>query len=96
MSGGSYDYLCFKDSNNIFNCDEQIERMANRLAGLGYADDAAKETTAMLLEICQARIRIETHISRLRGLWQDIEWWDSCDCGEDQVKSALAKYRGEK
>jgi hypothetical protein len=27
----------------------------------------------------------------LRGVWHDVEWWDSMDYGPDQVKEGLRK-----
>ena len=95
MSGGSYDYLCCKDADEIGSMAEQMQRMADRLAKLGYADDAAKETMETLLEIRQARNRIQTRLDRLRDVWRSVEWWDSCDTSEEGLKDALSKYRGE-
>jgi hypothetical protein len=93
MSGGSYDYLCDKSADEIGNMENQLQRMADRLARLGYAEDAAKETMETLLEIRQAKNRIQTRINRLRDVWYAVEWWDSCDTTEDAVRTALAKYR---
>ena len=72
-----------------------MQRMADRLAKLGYADDAAKETMETLLEIRQAKNRIQTRLDRLRDVWRSVEWWDSCDTSEEGLKDALSKYRGE-
>jgi hypothetical protein len=30
----------------------------------------------------------------LADVWKAVEWWDSCDSGEDAVEEALKKYRG--
>jgi hypothetical protein len=96
MSGGSYDYLCHKDIEDLFNMDRQLQEMSDRLAGLGYADDAARETQEFILNLRQFRNRIEAAAKRLNGVWYAVEWWDSGDYGEEQVKEALAEYRGEK
>lgn len=92
MSGGSYDYLCFADEA-IFGREASLQEMADRLAKLGYAEDAAKETMEVLLEIRQAKVRIGARQDRLRQIWQAVEWWDSGDWGEDGVKKALEAYR---
>lgn len=95
MSGGSYDYLCFKDAEDLLSghVEGNIELMSNRLAGLGYATDAAAETEELLLIIRQTRNRLSARAKRLHDVWYAVEWWDSCDSGEDSVKKALEKYR---
>lgn len=96
MSGGSYDYLCFKDSDVLMNMQPKIQEMVDRLAGLGYAKDAAKETEDLLLTIRQYEVRIDVMKERLYEVWRSVEWWDSCDSGEDEVKKALKDYRNGK
>lgn len=86
--------MCHKDADEIGSMQTQLQEMADRLAKLGYADDAAKETMETLQEIRQARNRIQTRIDRLSDIWRAVEWWDSCDTTEEGVKKALAKYRG--
>lgn len=91
--GGSYDYLFAKDARDMINEEDNLERMAERLMGLGYANDAAHETLALLLTIRQYRIYTQSIIQRLSTIWQNVEWWDSGDGGEEGVKLALALYR---
>ncbi|MBE3038661.1 MAG: hypothetical protein IMZ62_07605 [Chloroflexi bacterium] len=69
--------------------------MADDLARLGYADDAAQETQELILELRQARNRIVTSRGRLYKLWKAKEWWESCDYSEDTFKECLAEYRGD-
>lgn len=95
MSGGSYNYLCDAlDLSDIENKQHDLLEMSNRLAGLGYAKDAAAETYRVLVELRQFEVRIGVHLERLRDVWKAVEWWDSCDWSEDQVRAALEKYRG--
>lgn len=96
MSGGSYSYLYCKSFDQLVDDDCELEEMANRLAGLGYAEDAARETKDMLLLIRRTKKEFEDKMLRLADVWQAIEWWDSGDWGEDQAKEALAKYRAER
>lgn len=96
MSGGSYNYLCYKDIEDLFPWGGNLEQMADRLAGLGYAEDAAKETVALILRMRQFQVWGDSMIDRLGPVWKAVEWWDSCDSSEDRVKEALAEYRGEK
>lgn len=97
MSGGSYNYLFVKDGQELLggDRDEELRQMADRLAGLGYAQDAAAETEELICMINQARIRIDVRINRLRDVWHAVEWWDSGDGGEDRLGKTLAVYRGE-
>ena len=95
MSGGSYDYLFSKDVGDLFDNAHTLERMARRLAEFGFAEDAAAETEETVLILRQVRIRLQTRINRLRGVWQAVEWCDSNDWSESSVKEALTKYRGE-
>lgn len=96
MSGGSYDYLChIFDVRDVDSKTYALREMADRLAGLGYAEDAARETEETLLLYRQFEVRMMTRIERLRGVWKAVEWWDSADSGEEGVHAALAKYRGD-
>lgn len=96
MSGGSYNYLYAKEPDALFEMEEELQQMADRLAGLGYAADAAAETTELLLMIRQAHVRIVARQERLAGVWRAVEWWDSRDTSEAPVKEELARYRGDK
>jgi hypothetical protein len=93
MSGGSYDYLCCKNIGDLLYEEEKIQNMADRLAKLGYASDAVKETLKILLTLRQFKNQIDTMKDRLSVVWKAVEWWDSGDSGEDEVKKALEEYR---
>lgn len=95
MSGGSYEYLCFADADEVRGKEEQVRRMADRLSALGYADDAAAETMDLLLTLRQQRVYVQSVLSRLSGIWHSVEWWDSGDSGEDGLEFCLRRYRHE-
>ena len=96
MSGGSYNYLYSAlDLEDLQVHRADLQAMADRLAGLGYAQDAARETEELLLLFRQWETRAAVRITRLRDLWHAVEWWDSNDRSEDTVKAALAAYRGD-
>lgn len=59
MSGGSYNYLCYKDFPDICEQPSELENMRDRLVELGY-EDAAKETEECLLIIRQTDVRLTT------------------------------------
>lgn len=97
MSGGSFNYLCHTwDLADINEKRGDLEAMASELAGLGYAQDAARETEELLVMLRQWEVRATVRIERLREVWKAVEWWRSCDYSEDQVREALAEYRGER
>lgn len=94
MSGGSYNYLgTVSDLADLLSHESDLRDMADRLAGLGYAEDAAQETEELLTMLRQWKVRAEVRIRRLSDVWHAVEWWDSCDYSEDQVHKALASYR---
>jgi hypothetical protein len=96
MSGGNYNYLCWaQDLEEINGKRHALRTMADRLAGLGYASDAAAETEELLVLLQQWETRAQVRMQRLTDVWKAVEWWDSNDGGEDGVREALAEYRGE-
>ncbi|WP_306317219.1 MULTISPECIES: hypothetical protein [unclassified Streptomyces] len=96
MSGGSFNYLCYvQDLEDLRSQRHDLEDMASRLAGLGYAQDAARETEELLLLLRQWEVRATARVARLTDVWKAVEWWDSSDSGEDGVHEALAKYRND-
>lgn len=95
MSGGSFNYLCYAEPEDLLRRLGDLREMADALAAMGYARDAAAETEELICYINQAIIRIETRRKRLQDVWRDMEWWKSGDYSEAQFKEALAKYRGE-
>lgn len=88
MSGGSYDYLFTR----VQPLDEQrgmLENMAMRLEGLPYATEAAAQTRRVLRLLDAMNAAADS----LPAVWRAVEWWDSCDSGEDAVISACEAYR---
>lgn len=97
MSGGSYNYLCWHHDGLAAQHDD-VANMAYRLEGLGYAAEPAADTRRVLELLDQANKTVqeaEKVAARLTDVWHAIEWWDSCDWGEDQAREAIAAYQGE-
>lgn len=92
MSGGSYNYLCYKDADEIPAYKSELNKMRDRLTQLGHLD-AAKETESILLMLDAFEVRLQARIDRLRGVWQAVEWDGSMDGDEDDIKEAVEKYR---
>jgi hypothetical protein len=98
VSGGSYNYLgliCHDDLGELLSKRAELREMADRLAGLGWAEDAARETEELLVMLRQWQVRADVRVRRLANLWHAVEWWDSADYSEDRVREALAAYRGD-
>ena len=92
MSGGSYNYLCYKDSHEIHNNIGDLNDMRDRLIDLGYLD-AAKETESIILMLNAFEVRLQARIDKLNKVWQAVEWYDSNDFGEDEIKKEIERYR---
>jgi len=96
MSGGSFDYLCFKEADAWvgMQCSREAQSMIDALIAAG-AEDAAKETQTILAIADGARVRLEALIEHIGPVWKAMEWWKSGDSGEDSFEAALAKWRAE-
>lgn len=101
MSGGSYNYLCYKEGEDMFSyqCRSDLEDMANDLAALPYAADVANDTKALLLEINTALDKISALKERLDPIFRAQEWLVSSDGSEenllDEIKAYMDKRQNE-
>lgn len=89
MSGGSYNYL-HTHAGGLEAQRGDTEEMRDRLDGLASrgapgAAEAASRTRAILRHFDHA----EALAQELSEVWRAVEWWDSCDGGEDDVREAL-------
>jgi len=98
MSGGSYDYICWKDAEELMGKIDVIEQMADDLDALGYASDAAEETYLIARDLRRIWMRLNAILKGRQGLqnvWHAKEWWRGGDSLEDRLKEALLEYRGD-
>lgn len=86
MSGGSYDYLYWRVPE-LGGHRHQLEAMAERLEALPYATGVAAATRRILEAISD---------EKLADVWRAVEWWDSGDYGEDQVRQVIDEYQTPK
>ena len=94
MSGGSFNYLCHTwGFHDLVSKQGDLEAMAQALAGLGYAKDAARETVELLLLLRQWEVQASVRVERLREVWKAMEWWQSSDYSEDDFRETLAAYQ---
>lgn len=97
MSGGYYEYLCFKGPEELMNSFniKNMEKMCDMLLKLGY-DDIARDMQR-LIEYCHtAYNRIDVLKEQLNDVMYAIEWYDSGDYGIDNLKKHLEDYRNGK
>jgi len=76
VSGGSYEYLYCKEAADFLGDQycamDNLNAMADRLAGLGHAD-AARESRWLYLEVRRCQTRIESVIERLSDVWHAVD-----------------------
>lgn len=91
MSGGSYNYLCFMEPDQISQHYADLAAMRDALAD-DYPD-AAKETETVRLIWNQFEVLMRARLDRLSPVWKAVEWTHSGDTGPDAIKDAIAEYR---
>lgn len=81
MSGGSFDYVCFKlDSNGteVISTLPTLADMERRLRAYGK-HEAADELLRNMLKIESMKHRLNVIGKHLYNLAHDLEWWQSGD-----------------
>lgn len=94
MSGGSFDYLCYKDVPELMEPSgiSELESMIQHLQEYGY-EDIARDTQRLIEYIQSASIRIEVLSENLNGVFHAVEWHESGDICRDTMIAELEKYR---
>lgn len=98
MSGGSFSYLCYKEPQDLFDCEymESLERMEAYLITHGY-EDIARDTRRLIEYVKSAENRISVLQEQLADVFHAVEWYVSADYGRDTLEKHLEAYRkGEK
>lgn len=94
MSGGAFDYLCYKELEHFVSWQidsEIVESMARELDLL--CPEIAKELRDLKEEAESFRDTWEVRWKKLVPVLKAVEWWCSNDWGKSQVDEAIAKYR---
>lgn len=98
MSGGSFNYAsAASDLEDLVDKQTDVHRLADELVRLAAskmpeASGAADEALTLLADLRAFEIRTKVHLRRLRPVFHAIEWWRSCDWGEEDVRKAVASY----
>lgn len=93
MSGGSLNYLCYCQTNELFNRIGDLEEAEEYLLKCGYKD-IARDVRRLIEYLLSAENRISTLFEQLSEVLHAIEWHMSADYGEDTAKKVLEQYRG--
>jgi hypothetical protein len=92
MSGGSFNYLCFADTDEISNRISDMEDMRNALAGYGV-EDFAKITQDFILEIRRQEAVRTSYLDKLERVWKAVEWKNSLDYDKKQMYEIIEEER---
>lgn len=96
MSGGCYNYLCCKSSlEDIVTEEEYLEQVIKDLIKYDYKD-ISNDVNNLLQDIKETRVRIEEQLERLNQVFKAVEWYESGDYGESNLKEILEQYRSSK
>lgn len=92
MSGGAFDYLCYRETDELFNHIADLESMKQSLICYGY-EDIAKDTQRLIEYIKSAKVTVETLKDMLEPVFHAVEWYESGDYSKDRMVEELEKYR---
>lgn len=97
MSGGSYNYLCFKDGEQLFEQGtlNDLKNIENRLNELGYTKIAGK-VSDMNQIITESLEQVTTMKEELNDILKAVEWHDSLDYGIEEIEEAINRYENPK
>jgi hypothetical protein len=92
MSGGSLNYLCFSEPNDLINKIDDMEEVEAELFNRGYKD-IAKDVRRLIEYVLSAHNRISVLQENLNDVFHAVEWYRSADIGEDSLLKAFEEYR---
>lgn len=95
MSGGSFNYLCFKSVNELLVYSEDLKDMTDSLKEYGYSDIAedVKKFILKINEINKIIAETEKHRETLEDVFHTVEWHESGDYSKETMIEVLEKYR---
>ena len=95
MSGGSYDYLYCKNTEELFSKAVDIDDMAEALEKLNYLD-VARDMRRLSEYIKSAYNRVDVLATQLKPIMKAVEWYESCDISAEDLGEKVEEYRGGK
>lgn len=94
MSGGSYNYLCNRQPDELLDRRDDLENARDSLIALG-AGDVAQVLTDIIALARQYRDAVEAKMDCIYTVLHELEWWHSNDHSEEDFRTALADYRAK-
>lgn len=95
MSGGSLNYLCYKEPEELFHYLRELEEVEQELLTRG-AQDIARDVRRLIEYIKSAENRISILSEQLNPIFRAVEWRQSADIGEDSLLKVIEEYRTDK
>ena len=92
MSGGSLNYLCYKEPEELFHYLRELEEVEQELLTRG-AQDVARDVRRLIEYIKSAEIRISILSEQLNPIFRAVEWRPSADIGDDSLLKVIEEYR---
>jgi hypothetical protein len=92
MSGGSFDYLCYKDPEDLFYHLDTIKEMEDKLRELGCTK-GADATKAFHDDIKDTYARFLKTREALSTIWHAVEWGEDNDYNPEQVQEILNRFQ---
>ncbi|WP_280422809.1 hypothetical protein [Nocardia carnea] len=94
MSGGRYNHLYRQEPDELLGLGrvEDLTAIRDRLIELG-ASDIATEVDEILSAITAFQEKAGRQMTKLGDVLQAVEWLDSNDWDEDQVKEVIGRFR---
>lgn len=92
MSGGSFNYLYCRNTDELMNNTSDLEEMRDYLISYGY-EDIAKDAQRLIEYIKSAECVIGTLKNMLEPVFHAAEWYESGDYGKEKMIEVLEKYR---
>lgn len=93
MSGGSLNYLCFKEPHELFEHIDDLKSVEEFLLARGDTD-IAKDVRRLIEYIRSAENRVSVLSEQLKDVFKAVEWYISADYGANSLQKALNRYRG--
>ena len=91
MSGGSFNYLCYKDTEDFFKRTDDLEEMKEILEKHGYKN-ISKDVNSLISYIKDSIRFIDEKREELRPIFKAIEYFESGDIGKEEMYSVFDAY----